>query len=277
MTQLLVGLAFVPRSMGILASLEREQPDVVHLFWGHYPSIVGFLVLARLPRTVLSMFLGTYDLTRLYRGSAWVASRADLVSTHARWNVPVLEALGAPQQRIHVAYRESIQRYSAESRHQKHGGGLFPAGVSMKERGWTMCCSCFEKSTRAVPRATLRLLGQGPERANLERLSQSLGIDRAVTFVGHVAQRRVARELAAAEVFLHMSWDETERLPNVVKEAMASRCLCVVTRTSGIRGACARRTARLRGVGAGCEHRGGPDRSCLRRPGRFAIRAGCGV
>ena len=23
---------------------KKEKPDVVHLFWGHYPSLVGFLV-----------------------------------------------------------------------------------------------------------------------------------------------------------------------------------------------------------------------------------------
>jgi glycosyltransferase involved in cell wall biosynthesis len=55
-----------------------------------------------------------------------------------------------------------------------------------------------------------------------------------VVFRGHVPQQQLARELAAAEVFLHMSWEDTERLPNVVKEAMASRCICVVTETPGI-------------------------------------------
>jgi glycosyltransferase involved in cell wall biosynthesis len=59
-------------------------------------------------------------------------------------------------------------------------------------------------------------------------------VDHAVRFLGHVAHTDVARELAHAHVFLHMSWEDTERLPNVVKEAMASHCVCVVTQTEGI-------------------------------------------
>jgi glycosyltransferase involved in cell wall biosynthesis len=220
--------------MGILESLEREQPDVVHLFWGHYPSIVGFLVLTRLPHTVLSLFLGAYDLTRAYSGSGWVARRADLVSTHARWNVPVIEALGARRERIHVAYR-GIDRTSFNGSHaQKTARRIVSAGRLDAGKGMDDVLLVFREVYARWPDATLRLLGQGPERVKLERLSQSLGIDRAVTFLGHVARSQVASELFAAEVFLHMSREDTERLPNVVKEAMASRCVCVVTQTPGI-------------------------------------------
>lgn len=232
--QLLVSLAVVPRSMGILASLERERPDVVHLFWGHYPTIVGYLVSINLPHTVLSLFLGAYDLSSAYGGTAWLAPRADLVSTHSRWSLDALEALGVCRERVHLAYRGIDPACFSGARAEKLRHRIVAAGRLDVGKGMDDVLRVFRQVYTRWPDATLRVLGEGRQRGKLERLSRSLGIDRAVTFRGHVPQSDVAREMAAAEVFLHMSWGETERLPNVVKEAMATRCLCVVTQTSGI-------------------------------------------
>jgi glycosyltransferase involved in cell wall biosynthesis len=233
--QLLLSLGVVPRSMGILVSLEREQPDVVHLFWGHYPSIVGFLVLRALPDVVLSIFLGAYDLTTNYAGSAWVARRADLVSTHARWNFAGIERLGVPVQRIHLAYRGIDLAFFDSTGARKVAHRIVSAGRLEDKKAMDDVLRVFRHVHDRWPDSTLRILGDGPERTKLERLSKALGIDSSVAFLGHVAQSDVVRELAAAEVVLHMSWDETERLPNIVKEAMVSKCACVVTETFGIR------------------------------------------
>jgi glycosyltransferase involved in cell wall biosynthesis len=232
--QLVTSLALVPRSMGILSELEADPPDVVHLFWGHYPSIVGYLVLTAMPNCILSMFLGAYDLTYRYGGSAWVARRAALLSTHARWNFPLIGAFGIPHARIHLAYR-GIDPTSFSGRQvSKIKRRIVSAGRLHEGKGIDDALLVFQRIQAKWPDATLRVLGDGRDRITLERLSRSLGIDRAVTFLGHLPQHDVASELAAAEVFLHMSWEEGERLPNVVKEAMATRCLCVVTETKGI-------------------------------------------
>ena len=231
-TQLAASVVLVPRSMGILSELEHEPPDVVHLFWGHYPSIVGYLVLTALPHCVLSVFLGAYDLTRKYGGTAWVARRAALVSTHARWNFPLIEALGVPGERIHLAYRGIDPALFNAKGGCKTRRRIVSAGRLDEDKGIHDVLLVFQRVLARWPDATLRILGEGEDRARLERLSQSLGIDDAVRFLGHVPHHNVASELSTAEIFLHMSRDE--RLPNVVKEAMASRCLCVVTDTQGI-------------------------------------------
>ena len=55
-----------------------------------------------------------------------------------------------------------------------------------------------------------------------------------MSFLGRVSHERVLEELGRAELFVYLSTDVTDRLPNVVKEAVASRCVCVVSRTTGI-------------------------------------------
>ncbi len=59
---LLKMIAFIPMSFYIFEKLKKEKPNVVHLFWGHYPSLVGYLVKKNMPDTKLSQFLGAYDL-----------------------------------------------------------------------------------------------------------------------------------------------------------------------------------------------------------------------
>jgi glycosyltransferase involved in cell wall biosynthesis len=232
--QFVASLALVPRCLGILESLSRERPDVVHLFWGHYPCIVGFLILKALPNIVLSVFLGAYDLTRAFGGSGWVARRADVVWTHAACNLPDLERLGVDRSRIRVAYRGLDLHLFRSTGIVKINHRIVSVGRLIAPKGMDEVLRVFRMVQEKWPGATLVVVGDGPERAGLEHLSKSLGIHRAVKFTGHLPQRDVAREMAAAEVFLLMSHKDSERLPNVVKEAMANRCVCVVTQTPGI-------------------------------------------
>ncbi len=228
--QLITGLLLLPRCFGIMAELRRVSPDVVHLFWGHYPAIVGRLVLASRPQTVLSVFLGAYDLARLFGGTRWLAGRAHVVFTHMQANYPALDALGVPADRIRLAYRGvDLSRFQAVEKTPRR---IVAAGRLERMKGMDDVVEVFRAVHARWPDATLRVLGEGEDRDKLERVRAAAGLEKAVEFAGHVSHAEVARELAAAEVFLHMSLEE--RLPNVVKEAMASGCLCVVTDTEGI-------------------------------------------
>ncbi len=78
----------------------------------------------------------------------------------------------------------------------------------------------FDVALRAWPqvdrRAHLLIVGDGPERANLERLTAALGLTARVTFAG--AQRDMAAWYAAADCVLSTSSYDT--FPNVLLEAL---------------------------------------------------------
>ena len=80
----------------------------------------------------------------------------------------------------------------------------------------------------------MRVFGDGPERARLEALTEQLGVAGKVAFFGHVDHRRILKELAQAEVLMLLSETVDERLPNVVKEGMAARCVSISSRSVGI-------------------------------------------
>lgn len=82
-----------------------------------------------------------------------------------------------------------------------------------------------------LPEHDLMLVGDGPQRSALQKLSQDLGIALRVHFVGTLGD--VPRILRASDVLaLPSGW---EGMPNVVLEAMAAGRPVVATRVEGVR------------------------------------------
>lgn len=79
---------------------------------------------------------------------------------------------------------------------------------------------------------TLRVVGDGPERRSAERLAKSLELTDRVMFTGHVNYDEVAREYAAADVFVHPGvWPEP--FGRTVLEAMQAGLPVVCTDIGG--------------------------------------------
>ncbi len=87
----------------------------------------------------------------------------------------------------------------------------------------------FAKALKADSNSRLILLGDGEEREKLVSLTQQLGIQQFVTFVGDV--ENVAPYLNAADIFVLPSLGEG--LSNSLLEAMSSGLACVATKITG--------------------------------------------
>jgi glycosyltransferase involved in cell wall biosynthesis len=81
-------------------------------------------------------------------------------------------------------------------------------------------------------RATLTIVGDGPERENLERSAQSLGVAAQVTFAGWVPQERTLEFYRQSDIFCFPSVREFGGA--VVLEAMAAGLPCIVADYGGI-------------------------------------------
>lgn len=228
-------LMYLPRAFDVLADLERDPPDVVHLAWGHYPSLVGMMVQRSLPQVATSVSLIAYDLTMEFAGTVAASRHADLVRTQALVNVPLISRFtGLPPEQIGIVYDGvdvgKIEALAGDV--ARVPGRILTAGRLVTAKGMVEAMQAFALVAKEIEHATFRVLGEGPLKPTLERLAASLGIADRVTFLGHVAHERVIQEMAAAESFLFMT--HRERLPNVIKEAMACGSVCITTRTIGI-------------------------------------------
>lgn len=88
----------------------------------------------------------------------------------------------------------------------------------------------FHIATQEAP-ARLVLIGDGPERAGLERLAGELGLSDRVHFAGHVPQP--AALIKALDIFAMSS--DTEQMPISLLEAMAAGLPAAVTDVGDIR------------------------------------------
>ncbi len=229
---ILKSLVLLPRSLQLFRKIKKAPPEIVHLYWGHYPSLLGLLIHRSLPGLPVTQSLSAYDLHSRYGPSLVLAREVPVVFTLARANVEQIESFGVAREAIQVVYHGvDIDSLAADG--EKAG----PPRIVVAERliplkRTDLSLQAFGLVHEKHPDATLILLGDGPERSRLESLARELGIDAAVTFAGHVSHDEVFTQFQRAHLFMTMS--SSERLPNTVKEAMLAECVCVVSKTTGI-------------------------------------------
>lgn len=86
--------------------------------------------------------------------------------------------------------------------------------------------SVFPALVKAVPGLQFMIVGDGPEREELEALAQSLGVKDAVKFVGEVKHDQISPYYQLANLFVSSSDTETQGLTYI--EAMAAGLKCTV-------------------------------------------------
>jgi len=74
------------------------------------------------------------------------------------------------------------------------------AGRLSREKGVDVLINAFQRVVAQLPDARLLILGDGPERKELEKLAAKLALGSNVQFQGHVSQSEVERQLEHAWV-----------------------------------------------------------------------------
>ena len=145
---------------------------------------------------------------------------------------------GAPPERVH---------YNPCGVDCELFGGASPADVQplvlavgrfVEKKGPQLTLTAFAEVLRQYPEARLRMIGDGPLLGECQRLSGSLSIDHAVTFLGTQPHHLVAAEMRRARLFTQHSIEaasgDTEGTPVAILEAGASGLPVVSTRHGGI-------------------------------------------
>ena len=89
-----------------------------------------------------------------------------------------------------------------------------------------------ERASSAASRATILIVGHGPEEARLRRLATDLGLGPRVRFAGVVPHESLAAWYAAADLFCLAT--EREGWPNAILESLACGTPVLATRVGGV-------------------------------------------
>ena len=229
-------IAIMPRIYEIVADLSEEHCDVVHCFWGHYPSLVLELLDRRNHPALRSLFLGSYDLVSALNTSVDVAHSAQTIFTHARANLPDFAQAGIDPERVTIAYRgiDVSAMDTALSDTPERDIDIITVCRIIPGKGVQRLLRAIGELVAQGYRPKVVIAGDGSHKQDMIRLAKELGIDAYVSFPGFVPISEIFDLLQRAKVFSLLSNEPNDRLPNSVKEAMYLGCKCIVGESIGI-------------------------------------------
>jgi teichuronic acid biosynthesis glycosyltransferase TuaC len=172
---------------------------------------------------------------RLPRGMIrWAAAHSAAIVTVCDALKKSLIGLGIDAAKIHIG-RNGVDlarfqlgdRDAARQRIGFTGTTLLSVGNLIPLKGHDLAI----KALALLPEARLAIVGDGPERANLEQLATRLGIGDRVRFFGRVPHDALPEIYLAADALLLLS--TSEGLANVLLEAMACGTPVVATPVGG--------------------------------------------
>jgi glycosyltransferase involved in cell wall biosynthesis len=213
----------------------KNPPALIHAAWGGAPATAAWL-LWRLDGHRYSAAAHAYDLYE-HGGDWWLRDKlehAAFVHTSTEMGRRSLIELGLPAERIHCI-RRGLDWLPPLKRLRTAREPLRLVAVArlVEKKGLRHQLRIHAALRAAGVPFEARIVGEGPLRAELERLAGQLGIAASVTFSGHLPNHEVWSQLAWADVLLHTGVvapsGDRDGLPNVIPEAM---CVGVLVVTS---------------------------------------------
>jgi glycosyltransferase involved in cell wall biosynthesis len=138
-----------------------------------------------------------------------VASRARRVIVPSRYLKSILSKWGVPAERIAVVYNAfeapEMPSESSEAIRKKEfieGKLIVSVGRLVPWKGFDTLIRLTARMQREFPDVGLLIIGDGPDRARLERIVKEERLERAVRFAGKLPQQEMLRRLKAADVFV---------------------------------------------------------------------------
>jgi glycosyltransferase involved in cell wall biosynthesis len=131
------------------------------------------------------------------------------------------------------AYRNASGEKIREKRHWEKETVMISVGRLAPEKNWPLLIHAAALILKDHPEFRLVLIGDGPDRKDLEALAKELGIRRRVTFLGSISFSDIPNYMKAADLFGFASITETQGL--VTLEAMAAGLPVVAVDGSGTR------------------------------------------
>lgn len=162
-------------------------------------------------------------LTNWYRNFAVKSS--DMIITPSYYLKGIVNKWNYPEEKIEVIYN-AVEFEEANETIKKEKYRIVSVARLIPLKGIEAILKTLSKLTFEFEYI---LIGDGPLKNSLEKLSDSLNID--TKFIGNISKKDVANWLSSSDVFIQNSSHET--MPHVVLEAMENGCPVIASRVGG--------------------------------------------
>ncbi len=213
----------------------RSPPALIHAAWGGAPATAAWL-LWRIDGHRFSAAAHAYDIYE-HGGDWWLLDKlqhAAFIHTSTTMGRQALIARGIPGERV-VCIRRGLERLPALKplRRSREPLQLVCVARLVEKKGLNRQLRIYSALHLAGVPFAARIVGDGPLRAELEKLAGHLGLAPYLTFTGHLPQPEVWNQLGWADVLLHTGViapsGDRDGLPNVIPEAMAVGTLVITS------------------------------------------------
>jgi glycosyltransferase involved in cell wall biosynthesis len=225
-------------TLGIYLILHRKEYDIIHVHQALYPAFISVLMAKRFlgkPVIVKSASSGmTSDIRWLSR---FLFGRLQLkyLLKHMGWLVAVSRATGQEFEQIgfpssKILYIPNGVEIPVGTKSSSHPmiHTVTTARMS-KEKGIDVLLKAWANLSPDPTSLRLTIIGDGPQRYEIERAAQDLGIAKTITFTGWV--NNVYEYLRETDIFVLPS--RTEGMSNALLEAMSYGIPCIATNVGG--------------------------------------------
>lgn len=213
----------------------KDPPALIHAAWGGAPATAAWL-LWRLDGHRFSAAAHAYDIYE-HGGDWWLNEKlthAAFIHTSTEMGRRSLIERGMPAERV-VCVRRGLDRLPVFKALRRTRAPLHIVCVArlVEKKGLDHQLRIYAALRAAGVPFQAHIVGEGPLRADLEKLAGHLGVASQVAFTGHLPQHEVWTQLGWADVLLHTgvvaASGDRDGLPNVIPEAMSSGVLVVTS------------------------------------------------
>ena len=235
-------LALFPKSLVFARRMQRRDTRHVHGTWAHYPATVAYTI-ARLLGISYS-FTGHAGLDVLSDQSflaAKVRNARFVLTCHEATHASLEKLAPDSGAKIHTVHHGvSLSEIPAPgSVPRAHPPEIVSVGRLTPEKGFLDLLQAAAHLARSSVPFRLRIFGKGPQRSDLERERERLGLGDAVILEGVAPHEEILRALAGATVVTLASYPPPDKnmdgIANVLVEAMACGTPVVSTEYEGSR------------------------------------------
>ena len=220
-------LFLLPRCLKIANAVSQNKYNIVHLYWGHYPSLLGLILKQRSVSNIVSLFLGAYDLEKNLKISKLMSVKADVRWTHAQGNIKKLKNFGFPMSDQYILNYRSFDMSKIPYLQipiKDRTYDFITVGRLIESKGIMEALYAFRELKLQGIQFNYAIVGDGPLKEKCLSYIEENALADNVDFYGHLPEEAVFSLMQNSKNFILLSEKKGECLPNVIKEAIVNKC-----------------------------------------------------